>query len=267
LPRVQSKALRQHIIHHNVADLSQIPNELLNERQKRVKDATVSGKTYFDRKGAAADLARYKLPGYFLDFETISFAVPIWRRTRPYQQIPFQFSLHRLGGDQQLTHSAFLDTTGKDSSRRLAEALVHACCGPIFVYNSAFEEARINEIADRFRTLRAPLLAIARRIVDLRPVAEAHFYHPEQRGSWSIKRLLPAISPASSYEALDGIQDGNMAMAAYVEAVSHGVPLARKTAIESQLLDYYKLDTYALTRVWKHLSGAKMQKGGNGHED
>jgi DNA-nicking Smr family endonuclease len=96
-------------------------------------------------------LAKHKLPAYFLDFETIQFAVPIWKGTRPYQSHTFQFSVHRLARTGELDHEAFLDLSGNDPTKALAEALITACGerGPIFVYSS-FEAARIRELGKRF---------------------------------------------------------------------------------------------------------------------
>ena len=96
LPGRSSAQLATHIEAHDIIELCDVPDELLNDKQRRVKTVTLSGRPHFDRAGAARALAAHKLPAYFLDFETIQFAVPIWKDTRPYQQIPFQFSVHRL---------------------------------------------------------------------------------------------------------------------------------------------------------------------------
>mgnify|MGYP002223870291 CR=1 FL=1 len=98
-----------------------------NEKQRRVKTVTLTGETYFDKKSALRDLAQHKLPAFFMDFETIQFAVPIWKGTRPYQQIPFQFSVHRLARTGKLEQQAFLDLSGGDHSKAFAEALIGAC--------------------------------------------------------------------------------------------------------------------------------------------
>ena len=156
-----------------------VPDEYLDDLQRRVKAQTLSGKLFFDNGGAAAELAQYSLPAYFLDFETIQFAVPIWKGTRPYQQIPFQFSCHMLSPTVELGHSEFLDLSGDDPSALFAEALVAACgqVGPVFVYSAAFEVTPITELADRLPQLKYPLLAINERIVDLLPVARRYYYH------------------------------------------------------------------------------------------
>lgn len=256
LPGNKNNKLRNLIEVEGVSDLREVPDEFLNPKQLRVKTHTLDGTVYFNADGAATALAQHKLPALFLDFETINLAVPIWKGTRPFQQIPFQFSLHRLSRTGTLTQQEFLDLSGQDPSRKFAEALIAACGerGPVFVY-SAFESSRICDLAKRFPRLVRPLLAINERLVDLLPIANEHYYHPDQQGKWSIKCVLPTIAPDLRYDALDGVQDGGMAMTAYREAIHPGTKDARKNEIKRQLLDYCRLDTEAMVRVWQHFSG------------
>ena len=251
LPR-RSQALKAHIQKQGIAELCDVPDDLLNPLQQRVKTATLSGQPFFDQNAAAQALAAHKLPGYFIDFETIQFAVPLWPGTRPYQQLPFQFSVHRLGRTGRATHHAFLDLSGGNPSRAFAQALLAACGerGPIFVYNAAFETTRLRELAERHPHLSQALLALNDRVVDLLPIARQHYYHPSQQGSWSIKALLPALCPELRYDALDGVQDGGAAQQAYLEAIAEGTSAARKEALERQLLAYCHLDTWAMVRLW-----------------
>lgn len=111
------------------------------------------------------------------------------------------------------------------------------------------------DLARRFPDLAGPLEALAARLVDLLPVAQRHFYHPSQHGSWSIKQVLPAMAPELDYGALDGVKDGNAAMDAYREAIAPQTTAGRRAEIRQQLLRYCALDTYALVRVWQQLSG------------
>jgi hypothetical protein len=127
--------------------------------------------------------------------------------------------------------------------------------GPVFVYSAPFEKGRISELADRFPALASPLLAIHARIVDLLPIARNRYYHPSQQGSWSIKAVLPAAVPELSYDQLAGVQDGGMAMVAFVEAISPEITLERKAELEEQLLAYCQLDTLAMVRLWQLFSG------------
>jgi hypothetical protein len=256
LPSIQTKKLKA-AIDGGAIDMCDLPDELLNERQRLVKKHTLSGTVRFERAQAAAALAAHKLPAYFLDFETISFAVPIWKGTRPYQVVPFQFSLHRLSRSLRKTHQSFLDLSGRDPSQAFAHALIEKCGarGPIFVYSS-YEKSRIADLGKRFPALRTRLQAIVARLVDLMPIAEAYYYHPSQRGGWSIKDLLPAVTDLD-YDALSGVKNGGMAMEAYLEAIEPGTTAARKAQLERELLIYCALDTEAMVRLWESFSGRK----------
>ncbi len=261
LPRIQSKALKALVDEKLVTDMRDVPDELLNAQQRRVRTHTLSGEPYFDAKGAADALSMHKLPAYFLDFETIKFAVPVWKGTRPNETIPFQFSVHRMGRSGDLKHQSFLDLSGNEPSQQLATALIAACGerGPIFVYSS-FEKTRINELASRLPRLRKRLLALVDRLVDLYPIVQQYYYHPSQQGSWSIKEVLPAMVPELSYEDLSGVKDGGMAMEAYVEAIAPNTLPARKAEIERELLQYCALDTEAMVRLWRVLSGRPLKE-------
>jgi hypothetical protein len=256
LPRFSS-AKREQLAAQGINDLRGVADDLLNDKQRMVKNHTLANTVFFDAAGAAADLAPHGIPASFLDFETIQFAVPIWKGTRPYQQIPFQFSLHTLRSSGRLSHRAFLDLSGNDPSEPFAKALIAACgaSGPIFVYNAGFETARVSELAGRYPHLAGPLLAINSRVVDLLPIARDRYYHASQEGSWSIKAVLPAAVPELSYEALAGVQDGEMAMIAYCEAIRSDTAAARKCEIEQQLLAYCRLDTFGLVRLWQFFNG------------
>ena len=243
--------------------MEDVPDDLLNDLQRRVKKHTLENTVYFDAEGAKKALAMHPLPAYFLDFETITFAVPIWAGTQPYEQLPFQFSLHYLpAADQELQHTEFLDLTGEDPTRPFAEALVESCGheGPIFVYNKGFEVARIKDLIRHLRDdaeLVKSLAAIKERLVDLKPIAQDNFYHPGQKGSWSIKSLLDTMVPLLSYKDLEGVQDGGSAQRAYLTAVAqlkggattpNGIDDQRR-----QLLNYCKLDTFAMVAIRERL--------------
>jgi hypothetical protein len=95
-------------------------------------------------------------------------------------------------------------------------------------------------------------------LVDLLPIARKYYYHPSQQGSWSIKAVLPALCPDLRYDDLEGVQDGGMAMTAFDEALAPQTTPARKAEIERQLLDYCKLDTYAMVRLWSAFTGKRL---------
>lgn len=258
LPRAGAK-IADHLETKGITELADVPDALLNPLQQRVKACTLEGQVYFDQDGAATALAPYGRPAYFLDFETVNFPVPIWKGCRPYQQIPFQFSLHILDENDTLMHVPFLDLSGDDPSDSLARALVDACgtCGPIYAYNAKFEAGCIKALAARIPDVAPDLLTISARLVDLLPIARNHFYAPSQEGSWSIKKVLPALAPDLDYAQLTGVQDGGMAVAAYQEAISPQTTPERKAEIHSELTRYCSLDTYAMVRMWQQFTGSQ----------
>lgn len=257
LPRVTSQALKTLIEDQGVRDIRDAPDHLLNPVQQRVKVHTLEDRIYFDAEAARLDLSPHGLPAYFLDFETIQFAVPIWPGTRPFQQIPFQFSLHRLDAEGVWTHDGFLDLTGDNPSEALARSLIYLCgeVGVIFAYNAGFERRVILDLADQFPDMAEALRAIAGRLVDLLPIARERFYHPSQKGSWSIKAVLPAIAPDLRYQDLQGVQHGGMAQEAYLEAIRLNTASARREELKGQLERYCELDTWAMVRLWQFFSG------------
>ena len=222
-------------------DVREVPADQLNFINQRIRECTLSGEPYFDQKAAARELAKYRGEPRFLDFETIAFAVPIWAGTRPYQQIPFQFSLHHLDSSGQVHHHESLDTTGADPRPALIKALLEHCgeskdTGPIFAYNAPFEKRVLKDLITAFPVEAIGLTNILNRIEDLLPIARKHYYHPSQHGSWSIKAILPAISPDLNYSNLEGVQDGLAAQQSYLEAIAPTTtpqPAAKKSTNNS----------------------------------
>jgi hypothetical protein len=240
-----------------IKDLRNVPDDLLTPQQQMVKDHTVAQTVYFDAEGAKAALAPHGFPALFLDFETTSMAVPQWKGTRPYQDIPFQFSLHTLTEAGSVQHTAFLDLSGQDPSASFAKALVQACgnTGPVFVFNAGFEKRIIAAAARRFPEFAEALEHLRSRIVDLLPIARSFHYHPSQHGKWGIKSVLPAVCPDLNYGNLDGVQDGGAAMNVFRESIHPQTAPERKQEIERDLLAYCRLDTFAMVRLWQVFSG------------
>jgi hypothetical protein len=225
---------------------------------ERIHEATLTGKPYHDRAAFSAEIDEWAWPRYYLDFETISFTVPRWLGTRPFQSTPFQFSCHIESENGDLRHTEFLDLSGNDPSRACAESLLAAVgeTGSIVAYNAGFERGCIQELARRLPDLAADLTAVAARVVDLLPPVRRHYYHRDMKGSYSIKAVLPSRLPHLSYDALDGVRDGLGAQRAYLEATSDGVSTTRQEELRAQLLTYCELDTRAMVQLAGSLSGA-----------
>lgn len=227
----------------------------LSPLHARVLEATRTGAPFHDVDSARSTMAKWGWPRAWLDFETVNPAIPRWVGTRPYQQVPFQFSLHLEQRDGTITHHEFLDTSGADPRRPCAEALV-AMVPPnatIIAYFASFERGVLRELANQFPDLAARLMAMADAAEDLLPVARACWYHRDQRGSWSIKAVLPTIA-ALDYDALE-VKHGGMAQEAWAEAVDPSTDPLRRWALEEGLRAYCQQDTWAMVLLARHFSG------------
>lgn len=233
-------------------DIREIPDGVLtNEKMERVRRATIAGEAEYD-SAASSILDDLAFPRYFLDFETISFAVPKWKGMRPYQIAPFQWSCHIQYEDGSMEHVEFLDLSGNDPRRSCAERLVQDCGteGTIIAYNASFEKSVIKMLAANNCDLEEKLLALNERFFDLLPLTRNYYYHPSQKGSWSIKNVLPALVPELSYADLDEVQNGEGAQIAYMQAVLN--PSDREKS-DRQLREYCKLDTLAMVKIAEEL--------------
>ena len=267
LPRVQTRALKNWIAtlsgKAREPDMRHVDDELLNDEQRRVKVVTISGETHFDLPASRKALKASGNTPMFLDFETIGFAVPRWAGTRPYQNIPFQFAVNAIDGKGKLIDFEFLDVSGDDPWPAMARALAKAFSyvraeAPVFAYSMSFERACLEHLAAAVPRHRAALLSIANRLVDLRPITQANYYHPDQHGSWSIKSVLPTIASELDYAKLDGVQHGQEAQEKYLEAIHPETTLERTAEIQAQLRAYCGLDSYAVVVLWAKLAGRKV---------
>jgi hypothetical protein len=185
----------------------------------------------------------------------MQFAVPIWSGTRPYEQLPFQWSCTIEHADGTLDHREFLDTSGDAPMRACLQALVESIGGdgPVFSY-TGFEGCVLREGRARYPDLAAALDAIAARLVDLHPIARSHYYHPAQNGSWSIKRVLPTIAPDLDYANLDEVADGTSAQLAYLQMIDPTTDAERRRRLADALRVYCRRDTEGMVRIAQHLT-------------
>ena len=243
------------LVEEGYADLRDVPAErLTKEPHLRVWRATTTGKVEISPDGAAG-LRALPFPRFHLDFETIQFPVPIWAGTRPYEQLPFQWSCHIETGNG-LTHREFLDTEGNAPMRAFAESLIATLgrVGPVLVYSS-FERTQLQALIARYPDLATPLAAIVGRLFDLLPVTQATYYHPQMKGSWSMKSVLPTIAPDLDYGRLGEVQDGGGAQVAYRELIHSATAPERRELLVRALKDYCAQDTLGLVRVARYLEG------------
>ena len=246
----------QQLINQGIYDIRDIPLDALNsDVHLWIRKVTREGRAEL-KPGAKHLLQQLDYPRYYLDFECIQFAIPIWEGIRPFQQLPFQFSCHRQTSPDNLTQQAFLDISGDDPRRAFAEALIAVCgeAGPIVVYYQAFEKSVINELIVQFPELAKALGAVHSRIFDLLPVLKQNYYHPDMKGSWSIKKVLPCLVPELSYTALGDVQDGIQAQAAYLAIINGEVNETELQSRRTDLLDYCELDTLAMVKIVEKIS-------------
>lgn len=254
LPR--AAALAEELRAEGYEDLRDVPEGRLSRPiHEKIRRCTIAGNPELDPEVATV-LAGYPFPRYYLDFESIAFAVPIWAGTRPYQQIPFQWSCHVEKENRSMEHRQFLDTTGELPIEKLAESLISTVgtSGPIFCYGT-FEGTRLDDLAAMLPRLAPKLSKIRARLVDLLPLARKYYYHPEMKGSWSIKDVLPTVAPDLDYSDLE-IQGGDIAQQAYLEAIHPETTPERREAIRSNLLAYCGRDTEGLVSLVRFFESA-----------
>ena len=215
----------------------------------------LSKKTHVDVQGISEFLMQITYPVYFLDYESFMPAIPLFDGMRPYQHIPFQFSIHvesKLGEEPK--HQEFLHQEQSDPRKHIAEKLVEYCgnTGTVLVYNKSFEITRNKELAQEFPKYSDAIEAINSRVVDLlEPFRKRLLYDPEQRSSASIKNVLPCFSDMS-YADLE-ISDGGEAMLQYAKFMAGEVSEGELDALWKDLSIYCSQDTYGMVLLLRAL--------------
>jgi hypothetical protein len=194
-------------------------------------------------------LSGLQYPLYYLDYETLGSAVPLFDGTRPFQSVPFQFSLHiEETPGAELQHREFLHQERSDPRPALVEALLRLCGtqGTIVTYNQAFEEGVNKDLMRDFPQFASAIDSINMRMVDLLvPFRNRWLYHPSQKGSASIKKVLPAFVPDLSYDRL-GIGNGQDASQKYLDFMQGKIAGDQVDYLWRDLTEYCGLDTYAM---------------------
>lgn len=207
---------------------------------------------YADVSKLQAFINPLQYPLYYLDFETIGPAVPMYDGTKPYQNIPFQFSLHIEHAAGKLENKGYLHWHQTDPREEFIVNLLRECgsSGPIIVYNQSFEAGCVSALAEAFPQYAPALLALNARMVDLLvPFKQRWLYHPKQNGSASIKAVLPAFTE-KGYEEL-GIADGMAASNKYFSFMQGNLSENEKSRLYSDLIAYCELDTYAMVELMR----------------
>ena len=215
----------------------------------------ISDKIEKDKIKSFLDTLSYPL--YFLDFETYQDAIPKFNGTTPYEQIPFQYSLHIMDEKGNVIHKEFLADGINDPRRSLAENLIkdipdNVC---VLAYNMSFEKGVIKRLSDNYKDLSNHLLKIRDNIKDLMiPFYNRNYYTRDMKGSYSIKYVLPALfpdDPSLNYANLPLIHKGDQASNAYKNLINQTKEEQKET--RNGLLVYCELDTYAMVKIYQKL--------------
>jgi len=239
-----------------VESISKIPDDFrLSPRQNVIRDVTQNGKPF-----VASDLSErldgFGPPAFYLDFEAFLPAVPLYPGTRPYQTIPFQWSLHRVDSEGAISHRDFLAEADSDPRRQFTATLIAVLKGtkwPVIVYSS-YEQTRLTALAATFPDLAKPIRRVIRRLSDLLPIVRSGVYHSAFEFSSSIKNAAPALCPDVTYDDLGEIADGTSASTAFWLMASGRADTATSARLRSSLRAYCRRDTWAMVRLHQALN-------------
>lgn len=235
-----------------VEKFKDIPLDLLKGKQLQQVETARNKKTVVNKKQLQEFLDTLRYPLYFLDFETFMDGIPPYDGMKPFQQVPFQYSLHwqkQAGG--ALYHSEYLANPGIDPRKEITERLLKdipdgAC---VLAYWKSFEASRIKELAEQFPGKKKRLLSIVDNMVDLiDPFKARDLYSWKQKGSHSIKAVLPAFVNGMTYEGME-IGDGGAAMEAYHLMCDYADKPKDLAKVRKDLLEYCKQDTLAMVKL------------------
>ena len=237
--------------------ISEIPldDEELSPRQLVQMQSQSTGEAFVDREEISALLARLRYPLYFLDFETINPVIPVYNKSRPYQHVPFQFSLHVVEneGDDPV-HHGYIDDKSGDPRKEILERLSRIIRpgGTIVCFEETFEKKCLKESREVFDEYTGWYDEIIRDFLDLAvPFKNFHYYHPAQEGSTSLKKVISPLTHLS-YGELD-IRDGYAANFEFMKIRTQDVSDEEKNRILSGLEDYCRTDTIVLYHILESL--------------
>ncbi|MCF8235650.1 MAG: DUF2779 domain-containing protein [Bacteroidales bacterium] len=245
------------LYYNGIVDFEDIPKDYpLSVTQKLQVESQMNGKVTVEEEQLQKFLSKLKYPLYFLDFESFQPVVPLYDQSRPYQQIPFQYSLHiqKTSGDDY-QHIEFLHDGLNDPRVKFIESLIENVneSGSIVVFNKTFEKMILNHIARDFPQYSEEIEKVKLRIVDLmEPFKSKHYYTPKMKGSYSIKKVLPALVPELGYDDLE-ISDGTAAGRAF-ESLLQMDDNIEKNELKRNLLEYCKMDTWAMVKILEKIN-------------
>ena len=254
-----SKTKLVELAQRGILRLEDLPKgfELTAIQQNQV-DAYLHDRVLIRREEIARELKRLTFPLHFLDYETCPAAIPRFSGYSPYQQIPFQYSLHILDqADGKPRHEGFLSTAPGDPAQALCASLNRHVgqTGTVVVWNKKFECGINREMGKRIPGAKAFLDSLNARVYDLMDIFLKQYYvHKGFKGGTSIKDVLPVLAPELSYADL-AIQEGGTASQSWDKITSEETSQAERASVARDLELYCERDTYAMYAIWRHLVG------------
>ncbi|MBU0611809.1 DUF2779 domain-containing protein [Patescibacteria group bacterium] len=252
----QSKKKLADLVDSGIFSIHEVPPEFeLSEKQRNQVDATQLDKPFIYKNEIKEFLESIRGPIAFLDYETFPAAIPRFAGYGPFNQIPFQFSLHIHEEGKELRHEEFIFTENKNPDEAIIEALKKniPSSGSVIVWHKSFEIGRNKELANRNPEHQGFFEDLNSRIVDLEEIfTEQFFIHPGFKGKTSIKYILPVLAPELSYKELD-IKEGATASDTWNKIVNKEFSDEEIKEKIKHLLTYCERDTYAMYAIWKHL--------------
>jgi len=249
LPRIHASATEE-LEEMGIESIHDIPDDFeLTDIQRRAAECVQTGEPWYSPELRQV-LDGLAYPLYFADFETVNRAIPPFAGMRPYDHLPFQWSVHvqrQPGAEPE--HHEFLATDASDPRREFITSLCAALgkSGSIVVYSS-FESQRLSDLASWFLEFADRITAIQARLFDLLPIMREHTYHPAYAGSYSIKSVLPALVPEMTYDGM-GVANGQDAGIAWESLVRGSLACGERDRIRKALVDYCGQDTLAMVRL------------------
>jgi CRISPR/Cas system-associated exonuclease Cas4 (RecB family) len=253
---IREKKLNE-FLEQNILDIADVPMDFpLSDNQRRQVNIAQSQEVVIDKEEMRKIVEGWEPPFYFLDYETINLVFPIHAGLTPYQQMVFQYSLHVLDLYGSIHHYEFIIDNKTDSPIVLLTQLqkdIQADYGTVFVWNKSFEETRNKEMAHLYPEFADFLHDVNDRMYDLEvPFKSGLYIHPNFKGKSSIKKGLPVLAPDLSYNTLN-VQNGSMAFTQWSRMIFDNLNDVERLKIKQDLLDYCKMDTWAMVRIWEIL--------------
>lgn len=254
IPRLSQKKFDK-LMEVGIESINDIPDGFdLTENQAKVMTCVKSGEPLVG-DNLRSELSSVSWPAFYLDFETVVTAIPLYNDIAPHAQVPTQYSIHKcLNPSKVGNHYEYLADPGKDCRLELAESLIDILQGngSIIVY-SHFERDRINDLIKAFPKLSEKLNNLLERLIDLEKIIKNNFNHPRFYGKTSIKQTLPALVPEMTYAGM-AITDG-LEAATYFAYLALGKYKDQEAeTIKSNLLTYCKQDTLGMVKLHEQLA-------------